>query len=79
MYRNQTSEHTKNRNQNSFLQVSLSSIYIVQKQKNRTLTHWNYTEQRRYKIVQNKKFITPKSHQILTYLIPWYLMYSFQV
>ena len=24
-------------------------------------------------------FITPKSHQILTYLIPWYLMDSFQV
>ena len=40
VYRNQTSERMKNRNQQSFLQVSLSSI-IVQKQKNRTLAHWN--------------------------------------
>ena len=40
VYRNQTSEHTKNRNKESFLQVSLSSI-IVQKQKYRTLAHWN--------------------------------------
>ena len=39
----------KNRNQQSFLQVSLSSI-IVQKQKKPTLAH----ERRRYKIVQNK-------------------------
>ena len=32
---------------------ALSSI-IVQKQKNRTLSHWIYTERRRYKIVQNE-------------------------
>ena len=38
--RSQTSEHMENRNQKSFLQVSLSSI-IVQKQKHRTLAHQN--------------------------------------
>ena len=38
--------------QQSFLQVSLSGI-VMQKQKYRTLAHWN-TERQRYKIVQNK-------------------------
>ena len=38
--------------QQSFLQVSLSSI-VAQKQKNRTLPHWN-TKRQRYKIVENK-------------------------
>ena len=37
VYRNQTREHMKNRNKQSFLQVSLSTI-IAQKQKNRILT-----------------------------------------
>ena len=37
-----------NRNQQSFLQVSLSSI-IAPKQKNRTLAHWNSTERWSYK------------------------------
>ena len=46
----------KNMNQQSFLQISLSSI-IAQKPKKKkiqTLAHWN-TVRHRYKIVQNIK------------------------
>ena len=70
VYKNQTRKHIKNRNQQSFLQVSLSSIYCAKAKKSNP-SSLELTEGQRYKIIHTR-FITLKSHQILTYLILCY-------